>query len=95
MSFLNEVVSVCGGVNIFEGLPGFAEEVSQESVLTQNPDAIVGASPVDLSPWLSWSLIKAVKNHQLFVLPASLLVRNGPRILIGTEALCRALSENN
>jgi iron complex transport system substrate-binding protein len=87
----NEVLSLCGGENIFATLPGYAAEVSVESVLAANPHVIIGLSPVDLSYWQQWPQLQAVKSHRVYTLDADLLARASPRILQGAAQICQWL----
>lgn len=93
-SLAGAALHLCGAQNIFGGLPQLAPTVSREAVLAANPDAIVSADGPernDFSDWKQFPHMAAVARGNLFSLDADLLTRAGPRILDGTEALCRQL----
>ena len=46
-----------------------------------------------LQAWRRWPQLQAVRNAQLHFIPPSLLQRHTPRLLEGTERLCKALDE--
>lgn len=93
---ISDVVRVCGGQNVFAKLPGKAPAVSVEAVLAANPEVIVASgmgrnSPVGLDDWRQWKEVKAVTQDNLFFIPSDLMQRPTPRLLDGTEELCRHL----
>ncbi|MEQ1803604.1 MAG: ABC transporter substrate-binding protein, partial [Gammaproteobacteria bacterium] len=100
--FIGEAIELCGGENIFAGVPGLTAVVSVESVVNAAPDAIVAndftrgpgspASGTPLDAWLSWSALPAVRDHRLHVLDPDLMSVPGPRLLKGITQLCAALN---
>lgn len=94
---INHVINLCGGINIFEGLPALAPRVSVESVIVKNPDVIVTGDAAGreswLQNWLQWKQLKAVKKNHLYAIPADLITRHTPRILSGLEKMCDSLDE--
>ena len=94
---ISEVISLCGGENIFAGLRPLVPNVSLEKVLAADPQAIITAS--DRSPaqaldnWLRWKQVRAVRNGNLLVIPADDISRPTPRLLSGARLLCRQLDE--
>lgn len=85
---------LCGAQNIFGQLPQLVPSVSREAVLAADPEAIVSADApgqADFSDWKRLPQMTAVTRNNLFSVDANLLTRGGPRILDGTEALCRQL----
>jgi iron complex transport system substrate-binding protein len=85
---------LCGGDNVFADLPQLAPTVDQEAVLRADPEAIIASSGEQddvLAGWKRFGGMKAVVRGNLLVVDGSLLNRAGPRVLTGTEALCRAL----
>lgn len=87
-SWINDIITLCGGKNIFADLPGSAPEVSLEAVISANPDIIVGS---DLQNWHAWPNLKAVKNKQLYPIESDLVERAGPRLIEGAEKVCTSL----
>ncbi|MGW8247741.1 MAG: cobalamin-binding protein [Acidiferrobacterales bacterium] len=94
--FINDLIQLCGGRNVFADLPSLVSAVDIESVIGRAPEAIVAASGRKhqqqwLDQWSSWNTIPAVKNNKIFFIKPDLLSRPGPRILRGATILCRDL----
>lgn len=89
-SFVNEVIALCGGKNIFADVKAVSFPVDREAVIAKNPDVIVGD---DLSAWQSYSALTAVQQHHLISLHEESLERASPRILIAASLLCHRLAE--
>lgn len=92
---ISEVISLCGGVNVFAGLSQLAAPVSKESVLAANPDVVIYGEQ-DMGEeirhyWAAFPQARAQKNHNLYSVDASLLGRYSQRMLDGAEQLCAAL----
>ena len=91
---VSQALRVCGGRNIFGGLPQLAPTVGIEAVLKANPDAIIASGRPradDVSDWRRFPELKAVAHGNLFSIDGGLMNRSGPRILDGVEQLCRDL----
>jgi ABC-type Fe3+-hydroxamate transport system, periplasmic component len=93
---ISQVLSLCGGRNVFAELPALAPTVDVEAVLAADPEAII-ASGMDLSrpewldDWRRWPQLQAVRRGNLLFVPPDLLQRHSPRILDGAESVCRQL----
>lgn len=88
------VIRLCGGRNIFGNLQPIAPTVSIESVLKADPQVILtgsGAKDDPFSIWRRFPKMSAVAANHLISIESDLLTRPGPRILQGTEAVCKAL----
>jgi iron complex transport system substrate-binding protein len=88
------VIRLCGGENVFGQLPQIAPTVSIESVLQQNPEAIVVTSSGNedvQSTWRRFPDLTAVARGNVFPINVDWLTRGGPRILDGAETLCKQL----
>jgi iron complex transport system substrate-binding protein len=94
---ISKGLSLCGGRNIFEQQPGLAFQVSFESVIANDPDALFapGIENEDdpLASWLEWPRMQAVQNSALFLLPADEISRASPRILDALELACSLLDD--
>ncbi|MDF2691517.1 MAG: iron complex transport system substrate-binding protein, partial [Gammaproteobacteria bacterium] len=90
-SISGQVIGLCGGQNIFANMKTYAGMVSIEEVIADNPDVIIGFSPFSPSSWGQWNQINAVKNHNMLNINASLIARDGPRILEGAQQVCQAI----
>ena len=100
--FIGQAIALCGGDNIFAGVPGLTPVVSVEAVINEAPQAIVASdftrgpgSPTAGSPldrWRSWRTVPAVARNRLFVIDPDLMSVPGPRLLAGITELCAALN---
>lgn len=91
---VSSALELCGAENIFASLPQLAPTVSVEAVLKVNPEAIIGSTGEQddvLAMWHRFPSLKATARNNLLTVDGNLLNRSGPRILDGTEDLCRQL----
>ena len=93
---VSDAIRLCGGENIYAGLKTIAPVVSFESVMGEDPEAIVGTgerSKEDggVAVWKGYTVMTAVRRDNLFTLDGNLLNRAGPRMIAGTAALCEKL----
>ncbi|MFT5534046.1 MAG: iron complex transport system substrate-binding protein [Candidatus Paceibacteria bacterium] len=93
-SMVSAAIRLCGGNNIFAQLPQIAPVVGTEAVLEANPEVILTGGDDEmaaLAGWRRFSSLLAAQRNNLFVINADWLARSGPRLLDGTELLCRQL----
>lgn len=93
---INDVISLCGGSNIFANLDALTPAVSVEAVLAADPEVIIASGmgaerPEWLDEWKKWPQLRAVKNKQLYSIDPNLTQRATPRLLLGAEKMCRIL----
>lgn len=93
---ITQVITLCGGVNIYGHLRSLVPVVSLESVLIANPQAIIAAGmdearPEWLDDWRRWPRLEAARRGNLFHIPPDLIQRHTPRLLDGAEILCRQI----
>lgn len=97
-SFISDVISKAGGINIFgdttEGYP----VISEESIIARNPDVIIipsemGYTSSDIYKRSGWKTISAVKNKKVFDIDSDIASRSGPRIYLAIEQIASFLSE--
>lgn len=93
---ISDVLRLCGGENVFVQLNSMAPTVSVEAVLAANPEAIVAAGMGDARPewlddWKKWPRLTAAQRGNLFHIHPDLMHRHTPRLLDGSEQLCRHL----
>lgn len=91
---VSSALRLCGGENIFAKLSQLAPTVSEEAVIKADPEAIVASSGEQndvFTPWRRFPGLKAVARGNLVSIDGNLMNRAGPRILDGTEDLCRKL----
>jgi iron complex transport system substrate-binding protein len=88
-SWIDEVITLCGGKNIFADLHGVAPEINIEAVLAADPDIILGTNSKALQQWQAWPTLRAVQRKQVYVIHSDLIERASPRILDGVQEMCR------
>jgi iron complex transport system substrate-binding protein len=92
-SFINDVISKAGGINIFENETQQYPTVSSETIVQKNPDVILlptdmanaGEAPFygsvsDVEARPGWSSISAVHNNRVIIVNGDLFAEAGPRI---------------
>ena len=97
-SWINELLTGCGGVNIFDDASLDYPLVSIETVLIGKPEVIIipsqhGSQAGDGDKWAPWPEIPAVKNKQIHFINGDILHRFSGRILQGMQAVCDVLDQ--
>ncbi|HEY9719640.1 MAG TPA: helical backbone metal receptor [Trichormus sp.] len=96
-SFLNDVITACGGTNVAANLSAGYPQFSAEKLLVSNPSIVVLPFESEKQNVLSrapWTSLSAVKSHHYFYLPETdknLLMRPTLRIIDGMEWLSERL----
>ena len=94
---ISQVLRLCGGHNVFSDLGKLAPVVSRGAVLARKPQVIlVGSGPgaqAALHAWKRWTWLTAVRQGNLFLVPATMLGQATPRLLQGALAVCRDLQQ--
>jgi len=90
---ISRIINLCGGKNVFAGLPLLAPQIDREAVLAADPEVIIASGVGDVRPawldqWKAFPQLRAVREGQLYAMPADLLQRHTPRILDGAGRLC-------
>lgn len=91
-SFMGVVLGKAGASNIITANMGDFPKISPEYVVQQNPQLMLGLSLADAQKRPGWNNLKAVKNKQVFDIPADLsniLSRPGPRLGLALEGLAK------
>ena len=95
-SWIQQILEVCGGANVFADSASAYPQVSLENVLLSSPQVILQSQDegnVIGVNWQQWPDIPAVKRQQIYQLNADLLHRAGPRFTQGVKATCDALDK--
>lgn len=92
-SFMDELITLAGGINIASDLEPWAQ-ISSEAVIEANPDVIIYADTTDYETGkplvdsirnrAGWGQLNAIQNDAIIGIDEDILSRNGPRI---TDAL--------
>lgn len=101
VGFLNDVLTLAGGENVFSDIKRQAVRASTEMLIARAPDVILdlhyarALSPEDiekeLQTWRRLPSIPAVKTGRVYILVGDHLVVPGPRIARAAEEFARAI----
>ncbi|MCS7115781.1 MAG: ABC transporter substrate-binding protein [Nitrososphaerota archaeon] len=100
-SYISELISMAGGINVFAGFPGNYMAVSTEVVAKANPEIIIiskgamamacGLTPETIKARPGWDVISAVKNNRIYEVEESIMVRGGPRLVKALEEIAKII----
>lgn len=93
---VSSVLKLCGGRNIFAGLPQLTPTVDTEAVIAADPQVILSPSDASGQPlerWRQYGRMQAVRNKHLYTVNADWLNRAGPRVLDAAEQVCGLLDQ--
>lgn len=92
--YVSELISLCGGRNIFADLRELAPTVDVEAVVERDPEVILASTDAEdaaFSEWERWPTIAANQLGNHFKMPADAIGRATPRLIEAAEAVCGAL----
>lgn len=89
---ISEAMNICGGSNVFADAATLVSEPSREELLKRKPEAILyGKSAQDKPADAAvYSGLPAAAGR-IYGINADFVFRPGPRLLLATEEICRAL----
>jgi iron complex transport system substrate-binding protein len=95
---VSEVMSLCGGDNVFAELSALAPAVDKEAVLARDPDVILIAATGaegerQTRQWRQFPTLRAVRRRHIYMVDPSLTGRMAPRILQGVHEVCGLLDQ--
>ncbi|WP_189463446.1 cobalamin-binding protein [Vreelandella hamiltonii] len=95
---IGQVVTLCGGENVFGELERLVPRLDDEAVLAANPEAIIAGGMGEenrhwLTHWEQYPHLDAVAKENLYFVPPSLIQRPTPRLLEGAQLLCEKLDQ--
>jgi ABC-type Fe3+-hydroxamate transport system substrate-binding protein len=95
-SYLDSLISLAGGRNIFGDLAAASPQVSLEAIAVRDPDLVLlpvtaEQPPADPGSRVGWTAIPAVAEGRIRMLDSDLLSRLGPRVVGATVSLGRAI----
>lgn len=92
-TFIDELLTLAGGINVLSGAPMPYPKVGLEQILTVDPDIILDMGNLDhaagrplqpegqvLALWAQHPQLRAVRNRQVRVVAGELYIRPGPRM---------------
>ena len=98
--FMNEVLEVAGGQNVFEDVKRESIQPSSETLLRRAPDVLLelrATEPAgnypggDLEVWNALASVPAVRDRKVHSIVGEHVVVAGPRLAQGAEAIARVL----
>ncbi len=95
-SWIEQIIKVCHGDNIFADIKNDYPQVSIEAVLLKQPQVILQSQNegnINGLDWSAWQAIPAVKQQHIYHLDEDLLHRNSTRAILGIATLCEALDK--
>jgi iron complex transport system substrate-binding protein len=103
-SYLNEVIEIAGGSNVFRDALAAYPEVSLEEVMARNPEAIVDMGDMSdtvgvteahkrevIALWNRAPNLAAVRAHRVFAVASDMFVVPGPRVIDAAKAFAEML----
>jgi len=93
---ISDVISLCGGVNVFAATPVLTPVVSLESVIAARPEVVLGGSsattPAEFAePWGHDARYAGLRNVRALYVDPDLIQRQTPRVLDGARTVCEQL----
>lgn len=99
-TWINNVITDAGGVNIFENVSTAYPVISSETVVSLDPDVIILPTEMGVTPFYGsvaqveatpgWNVISAVQNNRVYVINGDVFAEPGPRVAdqVYTVAAC-------
>ena len=97
-TYVDELIEIAGGRNVFADAPGLWPQVSMEEIVRREPDIIL-LSHTDETPanierlrgQVGWRELSAMRRGNVFKVDANLFNRPGPRVTEAARRLARLL----
>jgi len=98
-TWINQLIEVCQGENVFKNNPTPYPKISTENVIVAQPHLIVlprevSKKKMPVIDWHKWPEIPAVKNNKFIKVDADLLHRFSTRMLNGIEDMCEKIDQH-
>ncbi|MBM3151149.1 MAG: cobalamin-binding protein [Chloroflexi bacterium] len=96
-TFVDLLIRRAGGINIGSELEGDWASISLEQLLVADPaiiilgDSLYGETPEKVALRTGWDQLAAVRDGRVYAFDDNLVVRPGPRLVDGLEALVEIL----
>jgi iron complex transport system substrate-binding protein len=102
IGFLDDMLRVAGGINVFADVKMQAVQASTEQILAHRPDVVIearatnsafpsGDVQAERKVWDAVASIPAVRNNRVLFLFDDRIVIPGPRVVEGTRAMAKAI----
>lgn len=87
--FISELLTMCGGANVFAELSELAPAIDVEAVLAADPEAIIASGSADsLAVWERFDTLRANQYGNRLTVEAAHLARASPRLDSAGRELC-------
>ncbi len=92
-TFIDMLIGLAGGRNLGASLSSAWAQISAEEIFLQDPDIILlgdtafGVTPESVANRPGWGNLTAVKNGAVYAVDSNLVLRPGPRLIDGLEAM--------
>jgi iron complex transport system substrate-binding protein len=94
---ISDVITLCGGINVFSDVPVLTPSVSLEAVLHARPQLILGGGSAmqqeDLEAEWRRSRPAALREIPVRYVPPDLIQRQTPRLAQGARRICDHIDE--
>lgn len=103
-SYLNDIITIAGGDNIFKDAIAPYPKVGMEEILARNPEVIVDMGDMSQTEgitqehkrevvglWDQYAIIAAVKSHRVFAVASDVFTVPGPRMVDAAHEFARML----
>jgi iron complex transport system substrate-binding protein len=103
-SYLNGIIEIAGGANIFKDAVAAYPRIGMEDVLARNPEVIVDMGDMSqtegvteahkrsvVALWNRYPGISAVREHRVFAVASDIFTVPGPRMVDAAQAFARML----
>ncbi|MGD2065860.1 MAG: helical backbone metal receptor [Candidatus Bathyarchaeota archaeon] len=101
-TFIDELITLAGGENIFHDAGTSFPMVSSETVIMKNPDVIIfphmymgtvsWGTYADIESRPGWDSITAIQNDNFHIIDASIISRSGPRLVDALETIAEIIN---
>ena len=103
-SFLNELISIAGGVNIMAGSPGHYPKIPREELYARRPEVIIDMGDMSdtdgvseahkrsvVKLWDVLPMLPAVKEKRVYAVANDIFVVPGPRVVLTAQELLKMI----
>ncbi len=93
-NYIHEAIAIAGGKSLTDSLSVVSPILSEEFVLTAQPDVILGSiksAAQLLTHHPAFENVPALANNHVCTVDGSLILRPGPRLIVGIEAMARCM----
>jgi iron complex transport system substrate-binding protein len=94
---INDIIELCGGVNVFAAAPVLTPSVSKEAVVAARPQVVLGggsaSTPAGLRAQWQRSGVQVLRDLPVLHVPPDLIQRQTPRVVEGARLVCEHLEQ--